>query len=1428
MANDVLELFHPAIKRWFSEAFAAPTPPQRLGWPHIAAGENTLILAPTGSGKTLAAFLCAIDAAMRVTPSSGPSPSGIHTLYLSPLKALANDIERNLEAPLRGIQACAESLGGALPELRVGVRTGDTPANERQKMVRKPPHLLITTPESLHLLLTSTRARDMLRSVRYVIVDEIHALCPNKRGTFLALLLERLEALAERSPVRIGLSATQRPLSEVARFLGGAEIDETERPVAIVDAGMRKSLDLAVQSPVEDMKALPREGDRAPSIWPSIYDRLIELVDEHESTLIFANSRRVVERIASEMNRRIGYERIQAHHGSISKERRHRIEQDLKAGRLPALVATSSMELGIDVGFIDLVCHVESPFSVAGGLQRVGRAGHLLRATSRGRLIPKTRADLLMSAAIARSMLRAEISSVTIPRNPLDVLAQQIVAMVAVDEWDVAALYERIRCAYPYRDLPQETFESVLAMISGRFRSSGMPVLRPRVSWDRATNRLYSLPGTRHAAILNGGVIPDSGQYAMVLDDGTTRLGELDEEFVFERRVGDSFVLGTGRWRIQEITNDRVIVSPCDEIEAMMPFWKGEGLGHDWEFGVRLGAFVRSCEERLSTPSLSERLREECALDEGSAEILVDYLREQRREGGELPTDRTVFVDVFRGESGDRRLAIISTFGRLFHMTLWLLVQHALREAGIDPPDAVYSDAGLLLRLGTVSPDAIMDVLGRLRSGWVTEAITRELENSPYFALRFRRNAGRALLLPKARPGRRTPLWLQRLRAHDLLSFASKRPGFPIVIETYRELLEDVLPLEGVRDFLRRVEVGEARFALRRGTSPSPFSWQLLLDFTTQHLYLDDRPVRMGRSARNIEEDLAALIGEHVQASEVLDNEAVNTIEERMQGTADFHRARNGTELVELLRRIGDLTDEELARRCEPDAHAALPDLLADGRVVRLRLSGTSIVERLVAAEDAPRYEQMSEEDVREMVERFVANHVVTSAESLRARYPVDARELDEIRSANRWIQVELPGSTSGWAHPQVLASVRRMSMSRRRRTIEPVAAETYQQFLLAHQHVAEPLDEVGLDDVISQLAGCRVPLVAWNDVLSCRVRGFRPELLDERVRDGMVSWLGGTIAGTRWLAFAGETEALGNASRVPRDELDPAARRIVEFLEANGASFLHHLASGLGEPPSKLAPELWDLIWAGWIVNDSLDPAFGDRPQPDRWQLYRRAPWGRGRWSVAGDREDTSEEAKRKEIRRLLDRYGVLTREIVAHDREAIPWRDAYPLLTRMEWAGEVDRAFFVSGLSGPQFAFHGVVGQLSHPAEDVGAVLIQVSDPANMYGDVIPIVRPDGERYVVRHHPANYLVMEGGRPVLGIENRGERLIPLDDVTATQRKACFRLLSRLVKGRERPSSMRVNLWDGLSVTAGPVANELAEAGFVREGQQMILYRTYD
>ena len=1428
--TDVLALFHPAVRRWFSESFAAPTPPQVLGWPVIARGEHALILAPTGSGKTLAAFLWAIN---DLFTRPRESTTGTEVLYLSPLKALAADIERNLREPLSGIRRAGETLGEPLPEVTIGVRTGDTTSGERQRMVRHPPQILVTTPESLHLLLTAARSRQGLRTVRTIIVDEIHAVCGNKRGSFLSLLLERLERLTGRPFVRIGLSATQRPLDAVARFLGGIAAAGAPRPVTIVDAGMRKDMDLRVISPVEDMTDLPREDNGAPSIWPAIYDRLLELVEAHRSTLIFANNRRTVERIAAELNRRVGHPLVRAHHGSVAKGKRAAIEADLKAGRIPALVATGSLELGIDMGAIDLVCQVESPHAVARGLQRVGRAGHLYRAASMGRLLPKTRDDLVEMAALCRAMRDGEISAVHVPRAPLDILAQQVVAMVAVEELDVADALAVVRRAAPYADLSESVFRSVVELVSGAYATPATPHLRPRVSWDRVHDRLYPLPGTRRLAILNGGAIPDTGQYPVLVEGGGARLGELDEEFIYERRVGETILLGTGRWRITHIGVDRVLVAPSEERQAQMPFWRGEGLGRGAEFGQQVGGFLRECKARLDRPGFQAWLREACALDAAAARNLAAYLDDQRRDGAEIPDDRTVVLDVFRDELGEPCLAILSPYGRSFHHALLLAVVARWRKDGGHAPHAVHGDSGILLKLDDRSAEEVIDLLASIASDDVSRLVRTEIEDAPLFGLRFRQGAGRALLLPQKRPGKRTPLWLQRLRGRDLLALARSYPSFPIVIEAYREVLEDDLPVGAVERLLRAREEGSARFVVRRGRRPSPFSAALLFDFTAANVYEWDTPKPLSEGSRVDQEALAAFLGTQMP-SRLFDRGAVAAMEARLQGTTPAGRARDGTEVVELLRRVGDLTPVELEARAAPEALAALRDLLADGRIARVRITDAPDPDRYVASEDTGRYESGSLDDRRALVVRYLASHALVRPEALRARYGLSDERLEEILSGLTLIETTDDGAPA-LVDPRVAEGIRRLTLAGRRRGGRTVPPERLAGLLLEVGHVAEPLSGPdALHEVLTQLSWCALDPATWERVLAARVRGYRHDQLEALLRGGVFVWRGATVGKTvHRVAFTSRADlpqflALFPPQAVPDD---PLAGRVLEVLAARGASFLEEIARDADMPPSRTADALWALIWTGRVTNDSLTPVRAGRPTEALWRSGRRPRgWagGLGRFSLVPLVDASPGEAALEALlSRVLARDGVIVRERLAD--LPISWGEAVATLTRWEWQGRVDRGLFIEGLSGRQFAAPGILERLYTPPRRPGLVLLSTLDPANLYGasGACPIRDASGREVDLRRHAGNDLVLRGGAPILASEGRGSRLTPLVALDRAGRREALALLPERLRLDPRLRRLRVRTWNGAPILESEARDDLEALGFMRDDLEMAYYRSY-
>ena len=932
---DPLSVFSPVTRAWFERTFAAPTPAQQLGWPAIASGSHVLIQAPTGSGKTLTAFLYAID---RLAPTPG---QGLRVLYVSPLKALNYDIERNLRGPLAGLDS----------RVRVAVRTGDTPAKERRELVAEPPDILITTPESLYLMLTS-QARETLRGVETLILDEVHAVAGTKRGSHLALSVERLEALLDSPMQRLGLSATQRPLEEIGRFVSGG------RPIELVDAGTRKELDLEVVIPVEDLRELgstgllshpaPADGQEmdagtergVQSIWPSIYPEILRLVEQHRSTIVFVNNRRLAERLALRLNELAERELARAHHGSLAREQRVLVEEDLKAGRIPCLVATSSLELGIDMGAVDLVIQVESPKSVARGLQRIGRAGHELGQVSKGRIFPKFRADLLESAVVARAMREGEIEETRIPANPLDVLAQQIVAIAVDAEIAVDELHALVTRAYPFRELSRPQLENVLDMLAGRYPSDEFAELRPRIVWDRTGGTIRAREGARRLAVTNAGTIPDRGLFGVFLVDGGGRVGELDEEMVYEARAGQTFLLGASTWRIEEITRDRVLVSPAPGVPGAVPFWKGEGVGRPFELGQKIGAASREL-SALPERAAAERLRADYHLDERAARNLLTFLREQQDATGAVPSDRTIVIERFRDEIGDWRVCILTPFGGRVHAPWAMAIAAKLRESHGLEAQSIWSDDGIALHFPeTETPPPVDELV--VEPGEVEDLVVAELGDTALFGARFRENAARALLIPRRRPGQRTPLWQQRLKAQSLLQVARRYGSFPVVLETFRECLQDVFDLPALRGLLAALQTREIDLVEVETQSASPYSASLLFDYIATYMYEDDTPPAERRAqALSLDRDLLRELLGQEELRDLLDADAVEEVERQLRGSPTTVDG-----LHDQLRVRGDLRPGEY----DPELAAPLVD---ERRAVVVRIAGE---ERLIAVEDAGRY----------------------------------------------------------------------------------------------------------------------------------------------------------------------------------------------------------------------------------------------------------------------------------------------------------------------------------------------------------------------------------------------------------------------------------------------------------------------------------------
>jgi ATP-dependent Lhr-like helicase len=1432
---DPLAVFSAETRAWFEQAFAEPTPAQALGWPAIARGGHTLIQAPTGSGKTLAAFLYGID---RLNPEPG---QGLRLLYVSPLKALNYDIERNLRGPLAGLRS----------ELRVAVRTGDTPQKERAAMLREPPDILITTPESLFLLLTS-RARETLPSIETVIVDEVHAVAGTKRGAHLALSLERLQRLAESPIQRIGLSATQRPLEEIGRFVSGG------REIELVDAGRAKELDLRVVVPLEDM----REPEEQQSIWPSIYPEILELVRAHRSTIVFVNNRRLAERLALRLNDLAEEEIARAHHGSLAREQRLEVEELLKKGAIPCLVATSSLELGIDMGAVDLVVQVESPKSVARGLQRIGRAGHELGAVSRGRIFPKFRADLLESAVVARRILDGAIEETRIPRNPLDVLAQQIVAICADEDIAVDELHRLVRGAYPFADLSRVQLENVLDMLDGRYPSDEFAELRARVVWDRTAGVVRGRQGARRLAVTNAGTIPDRGLYGVHLVDGGGRVGELDEEMVYEARAGQTFLLGASTWRIEEITRDRVLVSPAPGVPGAVPFWKGEGVGRPFELGEAIGATSREL-VALSDRKALDRLRDEFALDERAATNLLGFLREQEAATGALPTDRTIVVERFRDEIGDWRLCILAPFGGRVHAPWALALGARLRESLGLETQAIWSDDGIAIHLADAdAPPPIDDVL--LDPGEVEELVTEELGETALFGARFRENAGRALLIPRRRPGERTPLWQQRLKAQSLLQVARRYPAFPVVLETYRECLQDVFDLPALKRLLQGLRTRQIDLVDVETASASPYAASLLFDYVANYMYEDDTPAAERRAqALSLDRDLLRELLGQEELRDLIDPGALAEVEEQLRG-----RARTPDELHDLLRRRGDLRADEF------DADLAEP-LLDERRAVRVRVAGE---ERLIAAEDAGRYRdavgamppgglpetflEADEEPLESLVRRFArARGPFTTAEG-NERFGRDVEPvLRELERRQELVRGELrPGGTEReWCDPEVLRRLRRASLAALRREVEPVEQAALGRFLPSWQGVDR---RASLREALVPLQGLALPVALWeSEVLPRRVPDYRPEQLDALCASGEVVWAGAGLDRVA-IYFREDAPALGSPPAAERPE-----REVHERLRGalgRSALFWYDLLADTGLEAEDALPALWDLVWAGEVTNDAWTPLRAGRryqaqasrrPRAGRGRFSRRRAGEitatQGRWSLTirlfgtGPGSDPGHGPDRRALAELLlERHGIVTRDAVR--AEGIPggYGSVYGELRSLETLGLCRRGHFVEGLGGAQFALGGAVERLRElrpkDGDEREPLVLAAADPAQPYGAALPWPKRSedggtGEAGTASNAASQakpraraarvsgaHVVLLGGEAALFVERGGRSLVPLRDPDEEWLREALAALVEHVK-RRGVKRLAVERFDGRPVAETEIMPLLLEFGFVAGPRRAVL-----
>jgi ATP-dependent Lhr-like helicase len=1508
--------FSAAVRRWFEASFEGPTPAQAGGWEAISSGANALICAPTGSGKTLASFLWGIDKLAR-EPELG---TGVRIVYVSPLKALSYDIERNLRAPLRGIGA----------EISVGLRTGDTSQKERREMAKNPPDILITTPESLYLMLSSA-VRETLTGVEAVIVDEIHAVAQTKRGSHLALTLERLEDLArthagaevtgssaerrrggspEDPPVtsarsggiqRIGLSATQRPLERIAQFLVGPS-----RACEIVDAGQRKELDLEIVVPVEDMSdpgapAYPSEDGPPPSeiepsahvrsIWPAIYPELLRLVQEHTSTIVFVNNRRAAERLAKRLNELANGEGEQelpatehaghgeasggssdepprrrsaedppdaspyveiarAHHGSLSHEERTLVEELLKSGELPCLVATSSLELGIDMGAVDLVIQVESPKSVTRGLQRIGRAGHRMGEVSKGRIFPKYRGDLLECAVVAKRMREAQIEETVIPRNPLDVLAQHLVSMAALDEWEVDEVERLLTATEPFRDLSREQLENVLDMLDGRYPSDRFAELRPRIVWDRTQGTVHGRKGARQLVVTNAGTIPDRGLYGVHLPDGR-RVGELDEEMVYEARPGQTFLLGSSSWRIEEITRDRVIVTPAPGAPGAVPFWRGDGIGRPAELGRAIGEFSREAVAREP-----EELAREYDLDPRAASNLVSYLREQQAATRVVPSDESIVVERFRDEIGDWRLCVLSPYGGRVHAAWGLALAAKIRNERELEADAIWSDDGIVVHLPDADEPPPADLV-LIEPEEIEDLVVGELSGSALFGARFRENASRSLLIPRAYPGKRTPLWQQRLKSQSLLEVARDFPRFPVVLETYRECLRDVLDLPALDELLRKLHARQLSLVEVETPTASPFASSLLFDYVATYMYEGDTPNAERRAAAlALDRDLLRELLGQEELRELIDPEALEEVEAQLQHRTEAGRAGDRDALQQILRNLGDLTPEECEERVAEgySARSMLEKLVAERRVARVRIAGE---ERFIAAEDAGLYrdalgvpeppglpETCLEEHpdaMRALVRRYARTHGPFPTHQLAARYGVDpGPALRELEAEGALVRGELlpGGSEREWCDADVLRRVRRASLARLRKEVEAADRAELARFLPSWQNVdAFRAAGAGLDrlrEALVPLQGVALTPKVWEaDVLPRRLGSYSPSWLDELCTSGELVWIGagalGRSDGRVALYFREDVRLAGpppaNARlEAPSGEVHEAIRERL----AAGPSFWLDLLADLDHPAEEIHNALWDLAWTGAVTNDAFAPLRAPRlravtagERPGRRFARRRSTTGaavQGRWSLTAPLFASAPgpgARLRAQAELMLERYGIVTRETVLAEGVPGGFSTLYAELGNLELLGTARRGYFVEGLGGAQFALPGAVERLrSLPEADGSYAVLAATDPANPYGASLPWPKLEGGRKPGRT-PGAHLLLRDGEPVVFVERGGRGLLRLTRMGEGELEAAMRALAEAVSAGQLPK-LAIEKLDGEAVIGSGHEEALLGAGFSR------------
>ena len=1479
MTDAVFEKFSTATQSWFEASFVAPTKAQIGAWQTIQSGDHALVIAPTGSGKTLAAFLAAIDQLITAEPSDDDTAKHrTKVLYISPLKALGVDVERNLTAPLVGITQTARGMGFEVPELRTGVRSGDTSARDRRRLITDPPDILITTPESLYLMLTS-KARETLAGVETVIVDEVHALAGNKRGAHLAVSLERLDALLDQPAQRIGLSATVRPAEEVARFLGGVQ------PVTVVDGAEQKRWDITVAVPVADMTqpdtgASPEENV---SMWPHVEAKIMELADQYRSMIVFVNSRRSAERLTASLNElweereaTDGEEFARTHHGSMSATARSEVEEGLKSGTLRCVVATSSLELGIDMGVVDAVVHLQAAPSVAAGLQRVGRAGHQVGEVSVGWFFPLHRADVVDAAVVTERMLAGAIEAIAIPANPLDVLAQHTIAAAAMDDLVDDQWLELIRRAAPFTTLSMDVYASVLDLLAGKYVSDEFSQLKPRVVWDREAGSLTARPGAQRLAVTSGGTIADRGLFGVYLatdTDGAKRVGELDEEMVYESRVGETIILGATTWQIEDITHDRVLVTPAFGRPGRLPFWRGDQPGRPLELGRATGAFRR---EALADPKIDERLQA-AGLDDNARSNLLNYLTEQRDATGHLPTDTTILVERFRDELGDWRVILHSPFGKAIHAPWALVISERVKATYGFDANAMAGDDGIIVRIPATDGEPPSSDIFWFEPEELRDQLRQHVGGSALFAAHFRENAARALLLPRRDPTKRTPLWQQRQRAAQLLAVASKYPQFPIILETVREVLQDVYDIDGLLEILENIRTRVLRVVEVQTPQASPFAQTLLFGYTAQFMYETDAPLAERRAAALSLDPglLSQLLGQDM-LRELLDDDVIAQVQADVQHLSTNRRLAGVEGAADLLRLLGPLTTEELAARLRnPDdddepaeidtARAWIEQLVDDKRAIQVRIGAQQY---WTAIEDAPRlrdglgiplpigvpaaFAESVSDPLGDLVARYARTHGPFTAPEVAQRLgigPVIAHQvLQRLASQQRvtfgaYMSTPPPGdgpvATDEWCDVEVLARIRRRSLAQLRAEVEPVEHAAYARYVLqSHQVTPTPQERgvEGLAIILDQLTGFTAPAQVWETaILPSRVTNYRPAMLDELLATGQFVMAG---AADQSVAFH-HVDTIDLTLPIRQtDDRTAVHDDIIAALTGTGGWFYSALTAQLEDHsgPEVLAA-LWDLFWAGVVTNDtytavratySTTPrrAPAQRGSPRRTARLRRLnrlapetsiarqpdpPTAVGRWSLLPERTTNNTTALHAQAEYLLDRYGVITRGAV--NAEALPggFSAYYRLLSKMEEAGHIRRGYFIDGLGAAQFS----------TAQTVDALRAFDQEPTHPQAVGLAATDPANPYGATLdwpgtegHRPGRkagaYVVLVNGRLVLYLERGGKTLLQFSDEHLGPAAHALETVLR----RAGTDKLAIQTVNGDPLVGTELAGHLVEAGF--------------